>query len=148
MRIAKVPTRPWYKICVTAIAEDATVKIFTSYCSKQWLRLIAMRAWDHAINNQPNLYCHTVREQVTIAKARSAHDEIHRSNNNIVEVQWSIFNIVLQEVTASKTFLSSHREQQQQLIAMSAWDHAYDNHPFSLMWINHIDNCKGAKHQQ
>ncbi len=34
------------------------------------------------------------------------------------------------------------------LIVTSAADCAIDNQPFSLMWINHINDCKGVKRQQ
>jgi hypothetical protein len=30
----------------------------------------------------------------------------------------------------------------------STQDYASNNQPFSLMWINHIDDCKDTKHQQ
>ncbi len=111
-----------------------------AYCKEQQQQ--RMVDWEHEItpsNNQPNLYVAS-HERVTIAK------QWHFRRND----QFFTSYVVLQKATTMTKFFSVKRKKQR-LRLTTTREHVRSpkRQPTSWsMWINHIDDCKGAKRQQ
>jgi hypothetical protein len=75
-------------------------------------------------NNYPNLYVASPGKQ-------------QLQNNNMVDLMMMPY-IMLQEATTTAMTVRCNKH---------AISHKQQP-PFSLIWINHINHCKGTKHQQ
>jgi hypothetical protein len=101
---------------------------------------------------QPTIYfCRIAGEWAMIANAQSARDEIHRKDDNIVDVMInSLLLVVSQKAsTTTKSFSVERKKRRLRLIATTERARLHKRQPtLWSMWINHINNCKGAKRQQ
>jgi hypothetical protein len=89
-------------------------------------------------SNKQQFFSVGLQEQATIAKQQHCNDQIFTSY------------IVSQEATTMTIFLSVVLQGAMSMVDCN--DHTRSrpigNQPFSLMWINHIDDHKDAKSQQ